>query len=69
MRQEEIDCGESLYYDFNKWLAEKYNVRESILWDVYLPNACDMLNDAFDLFFEELEVFSKENNIEIIEVE
>ena len=53
MRQEEIDCGESVYYAFNEWLAKKYDVRESILWDCYLPNVCDDINEVFDLFFEE----------------
>lgn len=53
MQQEEIDCGENIYYAFNEWLAEKYSVRESILWDCYLPNVCDNINEAFDLFFEE----------------
>lgn len=57
------------YYEFNEWLAQKYHIRESILWDDYLIRFVQNESEAFDLFYEELEAFLKENNIEIPNVQ
>lgn len=57
MHQEGIDCGENVYYDFNKWIHDKYNIKKTISWDRYLPNIACNSNDAFKLFYEELDLY------------
>ena len=57
------------YHEFNEWLAQKYHIRESILWDDYLIRFVQNESEAFDLFYDELEAFLKENNIEIPNVQ
>lgn len=65
MECENIDCSADVYYTFNEWLAQKYNIWESILWDKYLSSIAKDKVDPFDLLFEDLEVYLKENNIEV----
>ena len=65
MDSENREYGVNIYYDFNEWMAHKYFIREPILWDTFLLGLVNSEEKAFDLFFEELEAFLKENNLEI----
>ncbi|MBO6231477.1 MAG: antibiotic biosynthesis monooxygenase [Ruminiclostridium sp.] len=58
-RSENIDYGKSEYDRFNEWLAAKYNVTGSVLWDRYLTEMNDDENSAFELFHKELELFMR----------
>ena len=53
MDEEGIDCGADIYYRFNEWMAERYIIEKTALWDDYLPDFCDDEEAAFDLFFKE----------------
>ncbi len=63
MNKENIECGSKVYYSFNDWFAENHNIRESILWDIFLLNETNDEKIAFDLFFKEFEIFLDKNNI------
>lgn len=52
---------------FQKHLSDKYKINS--LDDSELISFCNSDEKAFDLFFEELELFLKENEIEIPEVD
>ena len=58
-RCENIDTDKAEYDRFNTWLADKYNVTDSVLWDRYLTEMNSDKNAAFDLFYEELGLFLK----------
>lgn len=62
---ENINYNLDIYYSFNEWLAERYNINSVVLWDTYLVQKTKDEALSFDLFFEELEIFLRENNIEI----
>lgn len=64
MRCNNIEYNSVQYNNFNTWISKKYNIRTSELWDTYLLKVTNNEEDAFDLFFEELEGFMKENNFE-----
>lgn len=57
------------YKIFNKWLAKRYNICTSELWDGYLTKIINDNELAFDLFFDELEIFMKENDIKILNID
>lgn len=66
MKCEGIDYDVITYNNFNEWIADKYNIREPILWDRYLLDLSNNNQDvAFDLFFENLEIYVNDNNIKI----
>ena len=69
MNLENKEYNADVYYQFNDWMAQKYNVKESILWDMYLLKLTDDEGKSFDLFFEELEMLLKEHNIDIPEID
>jgi hypothetical protein len=56
----------NVWADFNYYICEKYNIRSKD--GVELIDYCQSEEKAFDLYFEELEIFLKENNIEIPEI-
>ncbi len=68
MNLENKEYNAGIFYNFNDWMAQKYNVKKSILWDIYLLNLTNNEEKSFDLFFEDLETFLKEYNIDIPEV-
>ena len=68
MNLENKEYNACIFYNFNDWMAQKYNVKKSILWDIYLLNLTNNEEKSFDLFFEDLETFLKEYNIDIPEV-
>lgn len=61
----DIDYGEDIYVSFSAWLAKRYNIVSVISWDSYLIEKTHDEVLAFNLFFEELELFLKENNLEV----
>ncbi len=64
MRQENIDCNEKIYFRFNEYMAEKYNIKEPVLWYTYLPEICGGDNDkAFDLLMEEMCCYLEKANL------
>lgn len=69
MNLENKEYNAGIFYNFNDWMAQKYNVKKSILWDIYLLNLTNNEEKSFDLFFEELEMFLKKHNIDIPEVD
>lgn len=56
----------NVWTNFQRYLSEKYKI--SSLDDSELITFCGSDERAFDLFFDELEIFLKENGIEIPEV-
>ncbi len=54
------------WVDFNNYMFKKYNIHSKDGSE--LIAYCKSEEKAFDLFFEELEIFLKENNIEIPEI-
>ena len=51
--------------NFDEWIHKKYKNNNAQSWkNILLENSKSEI-EAFDLFFEELEIFLKENNIEI----
>ncbi len=64
MRYNNIKYNSVQYNMFNDWIASKYNIRTSELWDTYLPRITNNEEKAFDLFFEELEEFLKKHTNE-----
>ena len=65
---ESINYNLEIYYLFNEWLAVRYNINSVVLWDTYLVEKTNDEALAFDLFFEELETFLRDNNFEIPEI-
>ena len=57
----------NIWSEFQIYLSNKYDIHS--LDDSELVSFCKSDEKAFDLFFEELEIFLKENNIEIPEIE
>ena len=51
------------WVDFQDYFCKKYNTRSICYLEVIA--LCGSDERAFDLFFEELEIFLKENNVEI----
>lgn len=65
MNEVGLDSGKDMYYDFNDWVQKKYNIRNPILWDTYLPNICGNSDDAFELFYKELDLYI--NDVQIVQ--
>ena len=53
---------------FQEYIEAKYKCVLTISWSKILISQTENEEKAFDLFFEELEAFLKENNIEIPEI-
>ena len=51
--------------NFDDWIHKKYNNNSTQSWKNILLENSKSEKEAFDLFFEELENFLKENNIEV----
>lgn len=49
------DCGDRVFWDFNEWLIQKYDIKKSNFWENNLTNIS--LNDAFDLFYKEFDTY------------
>lgn len=54
--------------EFYPYISKKYNCIKSYSWCTILYLEANNDEKAFDLFFDELENFLKENNIEIPEI-
>lgn len=65
LEYENIEYGVNIYRLFNDWIAKKYNIISVELWDAFLLRKTENAAAAFDLFFEEFDLFLRENDIEI----
>ncbi len=66
---EEYQIDPGIIPGFDTWIHQKYNDNSVRSWkDVLLFNS-NTEEDAFDLFFEELETFMKENDIKILNID
>jgi hypothetical protein len=63
--EEYTEAGKRLY-NFNKWLAIKYNIKDMLGWDSILLQVTENDKKAWELFWKEWDEFSsleqKENN-------
>lgn len=58
----------NLFSGFQEYIEAKYSCVECISWNNILLDYAGDEERALNLFFEELEIFLKENNIEIPEI-
>ena len=61
------ECKNSIWNDFSSYICQRYNITTPNYTE--LVNYCQSDEKAFDLFFEELEMFLKKHNIDIPEVD
>lgn len=58
----------SLLPDFQEYIQTKYSCKESLSWNCILLNYTGDEEAALDLFFDEFDMFLKENNIGVSEI-
>lgn len=68
LKTENIQCDICFLEFTTEWLEEKYHVKTTEGWQSFLLKQTKDETTAFDLFFEELEQFLKESNIEVPEI-
>lgn len=60
MNQNGMECHVDQYWNFNEWISKRYNIRSTESWDSFLLKVEKNEERAFDLFYEQLDLFLNE---------